>query len=152
MNADQRNRSLATLRFVGDHLDPAMISCALGLQPTFSVRKGEAYRHGRRDREHIGTTGVWTLSSDVSVRSDRLQEHLDFIADLLLAQPGRLEAAAKIVEGSGIRVDVFCFWSGPPESEPTIPDSFRRLVAQIGGEVDTDFYPDDEVLAQTAAE
>lgn len=152
MSADQRNRSYATLRFVGDHLDPGMISGALDLQPTFSIRKGEAYRHGRRDREHVGRTGVWALSSDSLVQSDQLHDHLDCLAGFLLAQPGRLEAAAKIGADSDVHVDIFCFWCGPPGAEPRIPDSFLGLVSQIGGVVDTDFYPDDEVLAQTAAE
>lgn len=154
MSADERLRpkAFATLEVVGDHLDPNTVTSAIDLTPTFSVRKGDTYRHGRMNREYVGRTGVWNYSTKGLVQSDNLGDHLSFLADLLGARAERLDAWLNLVRASGCRTGVQCFWYGPAGAEPSIPAWFNETVARIGGEVDLDFYPDDEAIAPIAAE
>lgn len=153
MNADQRHTAYATLQVTGDRLDPASVTAALGLEPTFSVRKGEIYRHGRRDRQYVGRTGVWNFSTEEAVQSDRLQDHLAVIGELLSARQERFAGIRDVVREHGDWAGVSCFWYGPAGAEePTVPASFRDLIGRLGGTVETDFHRDDEVDGYAAAE
>lgn len=153
MNADQQETAFATLQFTGDQLDPCVMTAALDLEPTFSVRKGQVYRHGRREREYVGRTGVWNLSTREMVRSPRLQDHLDFLGGLLSARSERLDEIRTLVRDHGYWAGVSCFWSGPAEAaEPTVAASFRKLVARMGGEIETDFHREDEATGRAAVQ
>jgi hypothetical protein len=154
MNAETREETAyATLKVVGDQLDPAAVTALLGLEPTFSVRKGEAFGGGRSGREYTGRTGVWNLSTKQSIQSSRLLDHLHALASLLTADPGRIDGLRDLVRVRGYRAGVSCFWHGTANTEePSIPESFRDLVQRFGGEIDTDFGRDDEVASRTAAE
>jgi hypothetical protein len=153
MNADTGVTAFATLHVVGDQLDPRIVTELLGLEPTFSVRKGEAFRRGRSGREYTGRTGVWNLSTQQTVQSSRLQDHLYELASLLTKEPGRLDGLRNLVLLNGHRAGVSCYWYGSKATrEPVIPESFRELVERFGGQVDTDFHRDDEPGSRAAAE
>ena len=153
MNADRQETAFATLYFGGDRLDPDVLTAALDLEPTFSVRRGETYTHGRRNREYVGRTGVWNLSTKWLVRSDLLEDHLDFLSELLTTRSKRLDDVCRIIRGKEYRAGVSCFWYGFGEAcEPTISEAFRKIVARFGGEIETDFHREIEVEGQAAAE
>jgi hypothetical protein len=77
--------AFVTLRFAGDHLDPAAISAILPITPTRAHRKGEEFHA----RTHAGPlrvrTGIWFLATDKHVSSDDLGDHFGFVRTL---QPG----------------------------------------------------------------
>jgi hypothetical protein len=56
-------RTVASLRFVGDDLDPDLISRMLGALPTASVCKGDV-RLTPKGREIVAYTGIWRLEAD----------------------------------------------------------------------------------------
>jgi hypothetical protein len=153
MSADQRETAYATLQVTGDRLDPPEVTAVLGLKPTFCVRKGETFRRGRRDREYVGRTGVWSFSTKGTIHSDRLQDHLASLGELLLARQERFVEIREFLRGHSEWAGVSCFWAGPAQAaQPSVPEWFRELVGRIGGEIEVDFYQDDAAEEQTAAE
>jgi hypothetical protein len=70
----------------GDNLDPVQVTQLLGIQPSRSYARGEKYitRVSRTQTgERVHPVGVWQISSETAVVSDGIQEHLDYIADLI---------------------------------------------------------------------
>ena len=61
-NSESTIRAFATLRFVGDALDPDEISDVVKERPTKAHRKGEIYRPSPRSPEVTGKTGIWYFS------------------------------------------------------------------------------------------
>src|SRR5215831_14521887 len=82
-NSDKTISVFATLRFVGDALDPDEISEALKQKPKRAYRKGETYRPGPRGPELIGKTGLWYFSTDRVIPSKDLGDHLDALIRLI---------------------------------------------------------------------
>ena len=139
---------------MGDELDPDIITSALALQPSLSYRKGETYWAGRRrQREIVGRTGLWLLSTESRLESGRLEDHLELLASLLKERAERLGGLRQIVREGGYEASAICFWAGPAQAaQPSVPGWFRELVGRIGGEIEVDFYQDDAAEEQTAAE
>lgn len=98
----QLKRSVATLRIIGDDLDPAEISRWLGVSPTFSQKKGELIV-GRRTKR-VATIGIWSLRATELEPADvdaQIKEILDRLpADLSVWQ---------YITGE-YRIDLFCGW------------------------------------------
>jgi hypothetical protein len=63
-------RSFATLRFVGDALEPDEISHIVKEKPTRAYKKGEVYRPGPRSPEITAKTGVWYFSTKHKIESN----------------------------------------------------------------------------------
>jgi hypothetical protein len=76
-------RAFATLRFVGDDLDPDEISRVLEERPTKAHRKGERFAPGPRSPEVIGKTGIWYLSTRRRLGSPNLSDHLEKIIAII---------------------------------------------------------------------
>lgn len=144
MNADTESVAFATLRVSGDELEPSAVTEALGLKPSLSYRKGETYRAGRRrQRDYVGQTGVWYLSTDDLLVSGRLEDHITFLSFLLAARPQGLERVHAMVLDGACEASASCFWAGPPGStEPDISLTFRDLIARMGGRIEIDFQRD----------
>lgn len=96
------SQTYATLRLFQDGLDPAVVTVALGIQPTESGRKGERVRLSRAPL----TDGFWSYSTE-HLKSTSIEVHLDHL--LALLEPVRAELAA--FRDAGVSQDVFCFWA-----------------------------------------
>lgn len=136
---DQPVRAFATLRFVGDALDPDEISRLLAEKPTKAYRKGQKFSPGSQSPELIGKTGIWYLSTRNKVGSAELSDHLERLVALIFPfaeGDDRLRALRDIMKREDLQAHVTCFWRGPHGSTPpSIPSrvvhSFSRLPADI---------------------
>src|SRR5438034_8055127 len=82
-------KSYASLRVMGDSLDPKQVTRVLKVVPTIAYAKGERFKAPADRAERTGRTGLWLLSTDGLVASDNLHDHLAFILGVLI--PGRQE-------------------------------------------------------------
>ena len=145
MSVDHQETAYATLRFMGDDLDPHIVTRTLGHEPTLSYRKGEIYRRDRRGRELVGRSGLWLLSTKTGVSSCRLQDHINVLASVLAAKEDLPALVSEMVRNHGYEADASCFWYGPAgAAEPEVPASFRDIIGRIGGEIWVDFHRDDD--------
>jgi hypothetical protein len=136
--------TFATLRVSGDRLDPARVTAILGVAPTLSYRKGEAYRGGRG---HVarGRTGVWYVSTREDVDSNELTDHLRYLVAILspTVASDHIAALRQLLEQDGLEADVSCFWHGRAGAEKPLvarfaADAFARLGASLETDFDTD--------------
>jgi hypothetical protein len=133
--------TFATLRFVGDNLEPDALSRIIGTSPTLAYRKGEIYRSGRRSPPAAAPTGMWYLSTRRLLASRDPIEHLRYL--LALLSPERLEGLRALLRGSGIEASVSCFWHGRPGARaPTIPAEIVAVFQSLPAEIETDFATD----------
>ncbi|MCK4118390.1 DUF4279 domain-containing protein [Ralstonia pseudosolanacearum] len=138
------NRSKATLRIMGDDLDPEEISRLLGCKPTTAQRKDEAVVGGNAGRTRIAQFGMWRLKA-----TPREPEDIDGqIAEIL----GQLSDDQEVWRAMGERykVDLFCglFMKSGNEGMSLSPSSLRALgVRHI--EIGFDLYSPDEELQRS---
>lgn len=128
---------------MGDRLEPGNITTALGIQPTLAYRKGEAFKRSR-EREVRGRTGMWLLSSELTVQGADLLDHFAYLAEVLAAHRGepakRLRA---IMRHDDLHADVTCFWYGEHgATPPVISEETHAAFAKIGAKIETDFQTD----------
>lgn len=142
-------RTYASLRFMGDRLDPDRITAALHATPTLAYRKGEIWKRpdGKRPggREYRGRSGLWLLSTRRQFESIELEDHFrELLKVLFPAGSIRLiEPLRVLMEKDGLRADVTCFWYGEHgAAPPVISDETRAAFAQIGAAIETDFQTD----------
>ena len=113
----ETRRTFASLRFMGDRLEPGRITAILGVAPTTAYRKGETFKRSR-GLEARGRTGIWILSSDGRVADRDLDHHLRYLLAVLF--PGGSDATVgelrKLMHEQQITAAVSCFWYG--ESGP----------------------------------
>lgn len=77
----QVDESTATLRILGDDLDPDQITALLKFPPTVARRKGDVQTGKRTKREYKAMTGQWHLESPRG-KGD-INEHIRWILDAL---------------------------------------------------------------------
>jgi hypothetical protein len=148
-------KTYATLRFAGDRLNPNQITDFLKITPTQAYAKGEMYSAGRRSGMLKGRTGIWLLSTDKTIASNSLTDHLDYLIAVLQI---RREAPAsegtrlaynlirlkKFMIDHELTASVSCFWYGSAGSrEPSIPKHFIETLGLINAEIETDFDADE---------
>jgi Domain of unknown function (DUF4279) len=143
-----RPKAFATLRFSGDRLDPDQISAILRVPPTKAWRKGERYFAGSRTGHLVGRTGTWFLATDDFVTSPDLDQHLEFLTNLLLCFPGdegeRLVQLRETMMRDDVRADVSCFWHGETgEQPPTVSAERIEKLRALPAEIETDFDSDE---------
>ena len=139
-------KAYASLRFIGDALEPAEITLVLGTPPTIAYRKGEAYRRSRDgSKEARGRSGLWLLSTKEHVEGADLDRHLSYLLGVLFPAGGeeKIERLRTLMKTRGITADVACFWYGKAGAQPPIipkqvRDAFARLPARIETDFDTD--------------
>ncbi len=98
----QLKRSRATLRIVGDDLDPSEISRLLGRKPTTAQHKGKTIVGHNTGQTRIAKFGMWSLQA-----TSREPEDLDGqISEIL----GQLSDDPEVWRTIGLRykVDLFC--------------------------------------------
>jgi Domain of unknown function (DUF4279) len=139
--------TFATLRFVGDALDPDEISRAVKQQPTRSYRKGERYRPGPRSPELLGKTGLWYISTKRTVPSKNLADHLDALARLISPfadQDRRLKELREIMERRKLAAHATLFWRGAPGADkPSIPSVATAPFDRLPADIEADFENED---------
>lgn len=114
-------RTLATVRFLGDDLDPSFVTGTLSITPSASHRRDEAMP---RYSERKWQRGFWGLDSDLSETAS-VEEH---VAHLLDRIGPRESAIRRIVEGGAVgELYVSCF--EPPGNATVLlhPESLGRL-------------------------
>jgi hypothetical protein len=145
-SSEEAIRAFATLRFVGDALEPDEISGVVKERPTRAYRKGQRYRPGPRSQEVTGKTGVWYLSTRQKIQSNDLADHLGLL-ERLVAPFGdrgrRIKELQDIMERRNLQAHVTFFWRGPRGArQPSIPAvamaTLRQLPADIEPDVDTE--------------
>ena len=129
--------AFATLRFVGDNLDPNEISRVIKVMPTKEHKKDQTFRSGPYGPDITGNTGVWYLSTRQRLFSENLNDHLREI-DALVAPFGdndnRLRQLRDIMERKNLQAHVSLFWMGPPNAcRPpfTLPAALSRIPVDI---------------------
>jgi Domain of unknown function (DUF4279) len=152
----QQFHTFATFRITGDTLVPAQITKFVGFAPTQAYAKGEHYSAGKRSANLLGKTGLWYLSTDKLVVSDRLQDHLDFLLQALLVPPYaqsstqaivRLSELRRLIERNSLRAVITCFWHGPARAKPPAAIARRLAIALklFSIEIECDFDTDEEL-------
>jgi hypothetical protein len=98
----QIERSLASLRIIGDEVDPAAITRLMGVEPSRSSKKGDEVIGKVTGQGRIERTGSWSL-----IAEPRTPEDLDGqIAELLDRLPNDLVIWKDLSQR--FRVDLFC--------------------------------------------
>jgi Domain of unknown function (DUF4279) len=97
-------RAVATLRIVGDELEPEEVTRLLGCQPTDAARRGEA-RIGKHTRgPTIARTGVWRLEATPTEPEDLGAQVLELTSKLTSDLGIWTDLARKY------KIDLFCGW------------------------------------------
>ena len=121
---------------MGDTLDPDEVTRLLGIEPSFTQRKGD--KSGSPERPGASLTGIWALESEKSVSNSDLEPHLDFLLS-------RLESRTSTVKRlmlEGLDADIHCFWMsemGLGGGPVLRPDTMRRI-ADLGVSLNFDIY------------
>jgi Domain of unknown function (DUF4279) len=147
-NADEGTLvAYATLRFVGDALDPEEISGILTQQPTRAYRQGQRYHPDARSPETTGKTGVWYFSTKRSTTSKILGDHLAALEGLIspFADDGRrIRTLREIMEQRSLKAHVTCFWRGVFGAvKPSISAAVIRTFGRLPADIETDFDNED---------
>lgn len=90
----------ASLRIIGDAIDPSRISERLEMVATESHIKG-----GQRGSTGSWSSGYWALSTATRVHSVQLEHHLAWLISILHTKQAVLAA----LRDEGMNIDVFCF-------------------------------------------
>jgi len=163
MKSDLRlkSKTFATFRVSGDALLPDMITKTLKFQPTLSYRRGDQYSTAGSGTQFVGKTGVWFLSTERIVASDKLADHLAFIFFVLgltsnqrrftMSEPAFVSNLnsqlrtvmdlQRLMKQAALKASLTCFWHGPVGAKPpTMPST--RLLEMASIEIETDFDVD----------
>jgi hypothetical protein len=136
-------KAFATLRFVGDALDPDEISRVVRQQPTRAYRKGEWYRPGPRSPELVGKTGLWYISTKRIVPSKNLADHLDTLTRLISPfadEDRRLKELREIMARSNLTAHATLFWRGIPGADkPSILSVATAPLDRLPADIEADF-------------
>ena len=120
---EEKNKSVATLRFFGETLIPEEVSRALECEPTRSEFKGQVIWDPKTERERIAKTGSWRLEA-----TDRLPENLESQISELLTKTTEDIKIWESLSGQ-FETDLFCgFFMNKSNEEFSIsPESLEAL-------------------------
>jgi len=130
---DNRKWSRASLRILGETLQPDQIGAALGLVATRSHIKGEP-----RSKKHkaVWRESAWLLQSALGDESD-LADHLKWLLDKL--EP-KLDVITEL--SKKYKVDLFCaFSSGNGQGGFGLDSATLKRIAGLGIGLCLDLYP-----------
>jgi hypothetical protein len=135
----------ASLRIMGDGLEPARVSAVLSAEPTLAYRKGEIFKRTRTGHEVRGRSGMWLLSTRRRFDSLDLNDHFKALLGVLFPAGSTrvIEPLRALMREDGLYADVTCFWYGEHgATPPEIPEEIRAAFAQIGATIEIDFDTD----------
>jgi hypothetical protein len=140
-------RTFATLRFVGDALEPDEISHIVKEKPTRAYKKGEVYRPGPRSPEITAKTGVWYFSTKHKIHSNDLADHISALERLVSPaanQDRRLKKLREVMGRRNLQAHATLFWHGPPGARrPAIPPSATETLRRLPADIESDFANED---------
>lgn len=134
----------ASLRFMGDRLEPEQLTAVLGAEPTLAYRKGEIYKRSR-GHEIKGRSGMWLFTTRRRFDSLRLDDHFEELLDVLFPEGDDrlIKPLRALMKKNDLASDVTCFWHGEHgATPPKIPEETRAAFAKIGAAIETDFQTD----------
>ena len=116
------DRLEVALRIVGDDLEPDRVTRMLGVQPSFSARRGDPIERAAAGATHA--TGVWIYRLPASPEWE-LGDAIETLLDRLPADPALWETLV-----GRFKADVFCglFLNAANRGAELRPDTLARLV------------------------
>jgi hypothetical protein len=118
-------------------LDPALVTEALGLEPTSACVNGERWRTSRGWSRSSARRSSWRLTTRDVVSSRDSRAHLDWLLDRL--EP--LQEALERLRADGARIVISCFWGSLcGHGGPTLPARQMRRLADLKLELWFDVY------------
>jgi hypothetical protein len=135
-----RTSAHASVRFMGDSLDPLEVTKALRLPCDHSHRSGEPRVRRRRDgsvHEYAPyREGMWSMSSEGHVSSQALDLHIHWILEQL--EPRK--AAVERLLDSGVIADIYCYSAGSTSRAPELPSETIARCAALSIAMGIDHY------------
>jgi hypothetical protein len=126
-----------TLRFVGDGVDPQLVTAMLRLQPTRSGRTGESETRGKLGRSYRVRANFWLLDSQLAPGTP-LGPQLSELMDALQAANGDL---AQLI-GRGYEPEFFCsVLTEHPDVSFAIQPRVLERIGQANIRLRLDLYP-----------
>lgn len=124
-----------SLRVVGDDLDLAAVTTALGLQPDVTGRIGEHIAGNPRYAIYHSNVWVYRYRMDDLTFSQQLLEFITRLED-------RAHAVRHLVARPGVTAELFLgFSSGNGQGGFTLPASLLTRIAALGLDLTLDLYP-----------
>jgi len=140
-------KTYASLRLLGERLDPVQISKKLGLEPSFSAEKGKITR-SPSGKSRTQRTGIWIVDSSKQIESTDTEVHIHWLLDLL----DRADAVAKQLP-SVDDADVFCYWlSAKGHGGPVFSPEIMGRLGHHGLKLGIDIYYLESIQADAAKE
>ncbi len=132
------NRSVVSLRVIGDSIDPVEVTALLRAKPTYAYKRGST-RLTALGKEVANSSGYWSLAAQEQVPEDLNSQ----ITEIL----GKLTQDLQVWQSlsARYRIDLFCglFMERSNEGLSLKPATLR-LVAERGIEIGIDLYAPDE--------
>ena len=123
-------RSVLTLRFSGEDLDPVTVTRLLGAEPSRSCLKGDVRPSG-----FVEKAGSWRLSSDDAQPGDLQKQILEMFERLTQ------DLAAWSTATSAFKADLFCGLFMKSENEGLdLEASTLEIIAERGLRLSLDIY------------
>ena len=121
----------STLRVFSDQMEPKGLTGALGVEPTSSFRKGDAYGDGR----HRKVNG-WFYSTEGLSTSRDTSRHLDLLVDAL---EGKIRVLDRLRE-QGCNIDIVSYWVSTGQGGPQLQPHQMLKLGALGLPVWWDIY------------
>lgn len=132
------DETVAVFRFVGDAVNPSMITSQIGIKPTEAHFKGGVVeKHPHRNHP----TGYWGLSS-VLPAEHSLEEHIKYLLDTLQHHISTI----KEIGDTGVVPSFFCgFFTSRNDFGSSLKLNADTLaqIAQMGASLEIHVYRDD---------
>lgn len=130
-------RAVATLRIIGDSLDPDEVTRLLGTLPSESQRKGQE-SVDKTGRVRVARFGAWRIHASETSPAD-----LDAQVKEILSKPSSDLAVWKELS-MRFDIDLFCGWFMDKDNEGIgISADTLRLLGERGIELSLDIYAGD---------
>jgi hypothetical protein len=150
MNSEPLGQAFATLRVVGDALDPDEVTRLLSIRPTFACRKADTYSTGR-SKNLVARTGTWLFDTSHVVASNDLSVHTWCLLLLLgfreTLESTDLDKAMRLhglITQQGLGATLTLFWHGTARAPvPKDPKWLTKLLAPFSIAIETDFDRDE---------
>ncbi|KXU89341.1 hypothetical protein CI15_09970 [Paraburkholderia monticola] len=129
----------ASFLITGDAVSPEFWTKYFQVSPDTTIVKGKSFTlPSGKSSKAVGTTGLWGVSSELSVQSDLLEPHFRYlIARLGLPREGLPD----LVRRNGAKIRFSCFWFNPSGNRvPDVPDDIRAMMEAMGGTIEIDEY------------
>jgi hypothetical protein len=125
-----------SLRLTGDGVEPDEVTAALGLEPTYSARKGDHFRQNPRYMVH--RSNIWTHS----VTADSNVPFEEQIPSLLDQLEARSVALDDLLDRADVEAELFLgFSSGDGQGGTFFPPGLLSRIGALGLALDLDLYP-----------